>query len=171
MKFVSRGNGEYLVVAESVESGNVNPLGFNFLSLEYPSYLLQTQTNSFSPLLVVRFGGLKTKEKKIEKEAHCFQQVETKLVSALVLTPCTPQHAPILFFFLSNFQFSSVAQSCPTLCDPMNRSTPGLPVHHQLLEFTQTHVHRVSDAIQPSHPRSSGSPPAPNPSQHQSLFQ
>ena len=61
-------------------------------------------------------------------------------------------------------QFSSVAQSCPTLCDPMNRSTPGLPVHHQLPEFTQTHVHRVSDAIQPSHPLSSPSPPAPNPS-------
>ena len=69
------------------------------------------------------------------------------------------------------FQFSSVAQSCPTLCDPMNCSTPGLPVHHQLLEFTQTHVHRVGDAIQPSHPLSSPFPPAPNPSQHQSLFQ
>ena len=68
-------------------------------------------------------------------------------------------------------QNRSVAQSCPTLCDPMNRSTPGLPVHHQLLEFTQTHVHQVSDAIQPSHPLSSPSPPAPNPSQHQSLFQ
>ena len=68
-------------------------------------------------------------------------------------------------------QFSSVAQSCPTLCDPMNRSTPGLPVHHQLPEFTQTHVHRVIDAIQPSHPPLSPSPPAPNPSQHQSLFQ
>ena len=68
-------------------------------------------------------------------------------------------------------QIRSVAQSCPTLCDPMNRSTPGLPVNHQLLEFTQTHVHRVSDAIQPSHPLSSPSPPAPNPSQHQSLFQ
>ena len=62
-------------------------------------------------------------------------------------------------------------QSCPTLCDPMNRSMPGLPVHHQLPEFTQTHVHRVSDAIQPSHPLLSPSPPAPNPSQHQSLFQ
>ena len=61
-------------------------------------------------------------------------------------------------------QFSSVSQLCLTLCDPMNRGTPGLPVHHQLLEFTQTHAHRVSDAIQPSHP-------APNPSQHQSLFQ
>ena len=65
----------------------------------------------------------------------------------------------------------SVAQSCPTLCDPMNRSTPGLPVHHQLLDFTQTHAHWVSDAIQPSHPLPSPSPPAPNPSQHQSLFQ
>ena len=61
-------------------------------------------------------------------------------------------------------------QSCPTPCDPMNRSTPGLPVHHQLPEFTQTHIHRVGDAIQPSHPLSSPSPPAPNPSQHQSLF-
>ena len=68
-------------------------------------------------------------------------------------------------------QFSSVTQSCPTLCDPMNRSTPGLPVHHQLPEFTQTHVHRVSDAIQPSHPLSSPASPALNPSQHQSLFQ
>ena len=68
-------------------------------------------------------------------------------------------------------QFSSVAQSCPTLCDPMNPSTPGLPVHHHLPEFTQTHAHQVSDAIQPSHPRSSPSPPAPNPSQHHSLFQ
>ena len=68
-------------------------------------------------------------------------------------------------------QFSSVAQSCPTLCDPMNRSTPGLPVHHQLPEFTQTHVHRLGDAIQLSHPLSSPSPPAPNLSQHQNLFQ
>ena len=63
-------------------------------------------------------------------------------------------------------QIRSVAQSCPTLCDSINRSTPGLPVHHQLPEFTQTHVHRVSDAIQPSHPLSSPSPLAPNPSQH-----
>ena len=68
-------------------------------------------------------------------------------------------------------QFSSVAQSCPILCDPMNCSKPGLPVHHQLLELNQTHVHRVGDAIQPSHPLLSPSPPAPNPSQHQGLFQ
>ena len=70
----------------------------------------------------------------------------------------------------SLFQFSSVAQSCPTLCDPMNRSTPGLPVHHQLPEFTQTHVHWVGDAIQPSHPLSSPSPRAFHLSQHQDLF-
>ena len=72
---------------------------------------------------------------------------------------------------ISSVQYSSVAQSCPTLCNPVNRSTPGLPVHHQLPEFIQTHVHQVGDAIQPSHPLSSPSPPAPNPSQHQSLFQ
>ena len=68
-------------------------------------------------------------------------------------------------------QFSSVAQLCPTLGDPMNCSTPGLPVYHKLPEFTQTHVHLLGDAIQPSHPLSSPSPPAPNLSQHQGLFQ
>ena len=68
-------------------------------------------------------------------------------------------------------QFSSVAQSCPTLCDPMVCSTSGLPAHHELPEFTQTHVHLVNDATQPSHPLLSPSPPAPNPSQHQGLVQ
>ena len=72
---------------------------------------------------------------------------------------------------LSSVQCISVAQLCPTLCNPMNRSTPGLPVHHQLPEFTYTRVHQVSDAIQPSHPLLSPFPPAPNPSQHQGLFQ
>ena len=71
----------------------------------------------------------------------------------------------------ASVQFSSVSQSCLTLCDPMNCSTPGLPVHHQLRDFTQTHVHRVGDAIQPSHPLSSPSPPALNHSQHQGLSQ
>ena len=80
--------------------------------------------------------------------------------------PLVPPDKP-----LACVQFSSVAQSCPTLHDPMNRSTPSLLVHHQLPEFTQTHVHQVSDAIQPSHPLSSPSPPVRNPSQHQSLFQ
>ena len=79
---------------------------------------------------------------------------------------------PMSQFFASGGQFSSVQSlSRVRLCDPMNRSKPGLPVHHQLSEFTQTHAHPVSDAIQPSHPRSSPSPPAPNPSQHQGLFQ
>ena len=73
-------------------------------------------------------------------------------------------HLKVLIRWFSLVQFSSVVQSCPTLCDPMNRSMPGLPVHHHLPEFTQTHVH-------PSHPLSSPSPPAPNSSQHQSLFQ
>ena len=85
------------------------------------------------------------------------------------------QHHWIIFssylIFSVSLSVSSVAQSCQTLCDPMNHSTPGLPLLHQLLQFTQTHVHRVSDAIQPSHPLSCPSPPAPNPSQHQSLFQ
>ena len=92
-----------------------------------------------------------------------FAQVHVHCISDAI----QPSH---LISYLS-IQFSSVAQSCPTLCDPMNRSTPGLPVHHQIPELTQTHVHRISDAIQPSHPLSSPSPPAPNPSQHQSLFQ
>ena len=70
-----------------------------------------------------------------------------------MLSPCV--------WAFSSVQFSSVAQSCPTLCDSMNRSTPGLPVHHQLPEFTQTHIHQVGDAIQPSHPPSSPSPPIP----------
>ena len=77
----------------------------------------------------------------------------------------------ILLSFISISSVSSVAQSSLTLWDPMNHSMPGLPVHHQLLEFTQIHVHRVGDAIQPSHPLSSPSPPAPSPSQHKGLFQ
>ena len=81
--------------------------------------------------------------------------------------PLSPQRCP---YWIYNYQFSSVQLlSCVRLCDPMNRSTPGLPVHQQLPEFTQTHIQWVSDAIQPSHPLSSPSPPAPNPSQHQSF--
>ena len=78
---------------------------------------------------------------------------------------------PSIFPSIRSDQIGSVTQSCPTLCYPLNLSMPGLPVHHQLPEFIQTHVHRVSDAIQSSHPLSSPSPSTPNPSQHQSLFQ
>ena len=83
------------------------------------------------------------------------------MLSASILIYC---------YTIYSVQFSSVAQSFLTLCDPMNCSTPGLPVHHQFPEFTQTHAHRVGDAIQPSHPLLSPSPPAHNPSQHQGLF-
>ena len=80
---------------------------------------------------------------------------------------CTDPPGKFATCFLD--QIRSVAQSYPTLCDPMNHSTPGLPAHHQLPELTQTHFHQVSDAIQSSHPLSSPAPPAPNPSQHQSF--
>ena len=80
-------------------------------------------------------------------------------------------HVAWVWFVLKIVQFTSVAQLCLTLCDPMKSSTPGFPVYHQLPEFTQTHSHQVSDAIQPSHPLSSPSPPDPSPSQYQSLFQ
>ena len=84
-------------------------------------------------------------------------------------------HCSIIYnnqkYWLLNIQFSSVTQSCPNLCDPMNRSMPGLPVHHQLPEFTQIHVYRVSDATQPSDPLLSPSPPAFCLSQHPGLFQ
>ena len=88
-------------------------------------------------------------------------------LKAFPLKSGTRQGCPLSPF--SSVQFSSVPQLCPTLWDPMNRSMPSLHVHHQLPEFTQTQVHRVSDAIQPSHPLSSHSLPGPNPSQHQSL--
>ena len=108
---------------------------------------------------------------------HLFKScLSSQFILEFIYLWCALQTFIELDIFLFNsliyfVQFSSVAQLCPTLCDPMNRSTPGLPVHHHLLEFTQTHIHRVRDAIQPSHPRSSPSTPAPNPSQHQSLFQ
>ena len=97
-------------------------------------------------------------------EHHNAKIIEHKNVKILVKEWCK-------IITISSVQFSSVAQPCSTLCDPMNRSTAGLPVHHLLAEFTQTHMHRVSDAIQPSHPPSSPSSPAPSSSQHQSIFQ
>ena len=119
---------------------------------------------------------------------HCFWTVSSPLFSTSAHRLDPKFHLITRFFFLNfgppaplssltvmtkwlSVQFSSVAQLCLTLCNPMNCGTPGLPVHHQLPEFTQIHVHQVDDAIQPSHPLSSLSPPAPNPSQHQGLFQ
>ena len=96
---------------------------------------------------------------------------ESLMMPAVFHTVASRTQLAVVIVILFILQFSSVAQLCPTLCDPMNCSTPGLPLHHQLPEFTQTHVHRVGDVIHPSHLLSSPSPPAPNPSQHQGLFQ
>ena len=108
----------------------------------------------------------------MEKETDAKMKAKKKEV-VLRQSRCGPQSLKqFLSGALQKLQsVSSAALSCPTLRDPMNRSTPGHPVHHQLPESTQTRVHRVGDAIQPSHPGSSPSPPAPNPSQHQSPFQ
>ena len=93
-------------------------------------------------------------------------KITVRICVILIVSFCSYLSEVVTFWV----QFSSVAQSCPTLCDPMNCSTPGLPVHHLLPESTQTHVHCVSDAIQPSHPPLSPSPPALTLSQHQGLF-
>ena len=111
-------------------------------------------------VVIIVAGSLKSLLMKVKEES---EKASLKLINQKMKIMAS---GPI-----RSDQIRSVAQSCPTLCDPMNHSMPGLPVHHQLLEFTQTHVHRVSDAIQPSHPLLSPSPPAPSPSQHQSLFQ
>ena len=98
----------------------------------------------------------------------------SKKIQTGISTVCTSYHLVSLFLLFVTSPFSqsvsSVAQLCLALCNPMNCSTPGLPVHHQLPEFTQIHIHSVGDAIQPSHPLSSPLPPTPNPSQHQSFL-
>ena len=112
-------------------------------------------------------------------QARIPERVATSFSRGIFLTHGSNLHLQCLLLWQANslplshqgVQFSSVTQLYTTLCEPMNRSTPGLPVYHQLPEFTQTHIHRVSDVIQPSHPLSSPSPPAPCTSQHQSLFQ
>ena len=134
----------------------------------FPSLLSSVPSRAYLPaywkkhlqLCLLLFKWVTVFENKNDNPWSCFQFINT-----LVNLHFTDDSCGL------SVQFRSVAQSCPTLCDPMNRSTPGLPVHHQLPEFTQTHVHRVSDATQPSHSLSSPFPPAPTPSQHQSLFQ
>ena len=100
----------------------------------------------------------------IKQTSRCVALLPDIFTPNMSPQPLTQCWAHIKCSTNGSVQFSSVTQSCLTPCDPMNCSTPGLPVHHQLPEFTQTHVHQVSDAIQPSHPLSSPSPPAPNPS-------
>jgi len=122
----------------------------------------------WTDVLIAQLTSRKFKDKSCHLLLNLF--VESSKLRYLLIPKGKSRHL-WLIVYINLFQFSSVTQSCPTLRDPMNHSTPGLPVHHQLPEFTQTHIHRVSDAIQSSHPLSSPSPPARNPSQHQSLFQ
>ena len=127
-------------------------------------------------LVVFLFHITLCEENEARMYSLCLRTCKNKLVMLLfwicpVLTWYQAWLLRTIIFFVFSVQFSSVAQLRLTLCDPMSRSTPGLPVHHHLREFTQTQVHRVGDAIQPSHPLSSPFPPAPDPSQHHSLFQ
>ena len=132
---------------------------------------------------IIRQTGFKSKKITRDKGHYIFIKGSVQQDDEMILNVCTSNNRPARYKkqkltelkreILSSHwvvQFSSVAQSCPTLCDPVNRSTPGLPVHHQLPEFTQTHVHRVGDAIQPSYPLSSPPPPALNLSQNQGLL-
>ena len=142
--------GHYVIIKGSIQEENITIAIINALNIGAPQYIRQT--------LADIKGDIDSNTVTIED----------------INIPLTPMDSSSKWKFnkgISSIQFSSVDQSCLTLCDPMNRNTPGLPVHHQLLEFTQTYVHRVGDAIQPSHPVSSPSPPAPNPSQHQGFFQ
>ena len=142
-----------------------------------PSLLLKASSDCQPYLAIWKVHGGETVWEGLVNQRSCFLQFSAQYQLHRTLWPPTGivwpydfLYFPLPFFFM-NLQIRSVAQLCPTPCDPMNRSTPGLPVPHQLLEFSQTHVHRVSDAIQPSHPLLAPSPPAPNPSQHHSLFQ
>ena len=115
---------------------------------------------------------MKVKEKSEKVGLKCNIQKTTIMASGPITSwQIDGETLETVADFIFSVQFTSIAQLCLTLCDPMNCSTPGLPVHHQLPEFTRTHVRGVGDPIQPSHPLSSPFPPAPNTSQHQSLFQ
>ena len=132
-----------------------NTVGYPFPWL----YAFADPTNSFST------GKYwETKFQEVSKSKTC---ICCALATIYIYLHCIYH---VLTFYSVRIKFSSVAQSCPTLCNPMDCSTPGFPVHHQLPELTQTHVHRVGDAIQSSHPLLSPSPPAFNLSQHQGLF-
>ena len=150
------------------------PLGLTgLISFQSKGFLRTTiQKLQYSAFFMVQFSHLYMTTGKII--ALTIWTFVGKVLSLLfnMLFRFVTGFLPRIFLILASAQFSSVQLlSCARLCEPMNHSMPGLPVHHQLLEFTQTHIHWVGDAIQPSHPLSSPSPPAPNPSQHQSLFQ
>ena len=124
-------------------------------------------------MLLIKYNSTLSHQPKIKHHmSACLFKTLDELVLTLkrFTTYLKKKKKNRIYSTLYYFQFSSVAQSCLTLCNPMDSSTPGFPVHHQLLEFIQTHGHWVGDAIQPSHPVSSPSPHAFNLSQHQGLF-
>ena len=134
-----------------------------------PLHPSDSLSGAFISALSSKWLSVTLRDSVVTRSPNCWPACPCKAplpVNTGVLPKCHSYHT-----VLSLDQFSSVAQSHPTLCPPMNRSTPGLPVYHQLPESTQNHVHWVSDAIQPSHPLSSPPPPALNLSQHQGLFQ
>ena len=137
-------------------------VGFLYKVTKVLEFQLPMNIQNWFPLGWIRWISCSTRDSQESSPTPQFKSSNSLALSFLYSSALISIHS---------VQFSSVAQSCPTLCDPMNHSTPGLPVHHQLPEFTQTHVHRVGDAIQSSHPLSSPSLPVFNPSQHQGLFQ
>ena len=149
----------------SPREGNENPFQYSCLEKSLVVYCPwgRKELDMTERLTLLLFKNIFIKETYICQDIFSYAKKKKILNNSNVVKTLTS-------VFISSVQFSSVAQLCLTLCDPMNRSTPGLPVHHQLLESTQTHVHWVGDAIQPSHPLSSPSPSALNLSQHQGLF-
>ena len=149
-----------------LEANRLKKISF---SCETPGLLLSSvERNSIYILHLNRTYKARWFKKKTHTQIHCGQVIYILLSCSFRLKEKKVGKTTRTF---SSIQFCSVPQLCPTLCDPMNSSMPGLPVYHQLPEFTQTHVHQVGDATQPSHPLSSLSPPLLNLSQHEGLFQ
>ena len=163
-------------LGRSSREGNGNPL--QYYRLKNPMYWGSWQATVYT------IPKDRTQLKQLSTCTHIHKHTLTYTYKTIRVIEIKAYKLTLIFYFQHmpwmhstwnysfwKYQIRSVAESCLTLCDPTNRSTPGLPVHHQLPEFTQTHVHRISDAVQPSHPLSAPSPLAPSPSQHQGLFQ
>ena len=178
---------QWLWCTRTVDTPNISMLKWQQRARGFDVVLGWQPTPKWMLLWQYNWTEFSSHETSLDNVLHVYQKCELHIINSINMfwinswkTFCwslsfwqgwPSSYSIVLALWIQSVQFSSVAQSCLTLCDPMNRSTPGLSVHHQLPEFTQTHVHRVGDAIQPSHPLLSPSPPAPNLSQHQSLFQ
>ena len=166
IKAVKRDKGHYIMIKGSIQEEDITIINIYAPNIGAPQYVRQVLTSMKGEINsnTIIVGDFNTPLTPMDRSTKQKINKKTQTLNDTI------DDLDLIDIYRTD-QIRSVAQSCPTLCDPMNRSTPGLPVHHQLPEFNQTHVHRVSGAIQQSHPLSSPSPPAPNPSQHQSLFQ